>query len=57
MQTGKYAEAKDRLQTAYDMFVETREKSNPEFVNIANDLSAAYAQVNTEYKETYKRYR
>lgn len=46
MQTENYTEAKDRLQTAYDMFVETREKSNPEFINIANDLAAAYAQVN-----------
>lgn len=54
MQTGKYDEAKDRLQTAYDMFVETREKSSPDFVNIANDLATAYAQVNTKYKEIYK---
>lgn len=45
LQNGHFVEAKNRLKTSYDVFLQTRGKNNPEFVDILNDLAVACLHV------------
>lgn len=45
LERGTFAEAKTRLQMAYDTFIRFKGKLDRGFVNIANDLAVAYTEV------------
>ncbi|XP_031623212.1 tetratricopeptide repeat protein 19 homolog, mitochondrial [Contarinia nasturtii] len=46
LKNGKFNEAVERLKISHDIFLEVRERNDPDYINIVNDLAVAFLHVN-----------